>query len=84
MECQSNTSLIYVNGKERVMGWYMNMVGKVKVLDTPMFLLFVSAKAFGGMAIGIIIAPYVGNIGWWVLVLAIIISIPVMRKILKK
>ena len=66
------------------MGWYMNMVGKVKALDTPMFLLFVSAKALGGMAIGIIIAPYVGNIGWWVFLLAIIISIPVMRKILKK
>ena len=66
------------------MGWYMKMVERVKALDTPMFLLFVSVKALGALAIGIIIAPYVGNIGWWVLVAAIIISIPVMLKVFKK
>lgn len=65
------------------MGWYIKMVERVKALDTPMFILFVSAKALGGMAIGIIIAPYVGNIGWWVLAAAVIISIPVMLKIFK-
>ena len=65
------------------MGWYIRMVKRVKALDTPMFILFVSAKALGGLAIGIIIAPYVGRIGWWVLVAAIIISIPVMLKVLK-
>ena len=66
------------------MGWYMSMVEKVKALDTPMFMLFVSAKALGGVAIGILIAPYVGRIGWWVMLAAIIISIPVMMKIFKK
>jgi hypothetical protein len=66
------------------MGWYMSMVEKVKALDTPMFILFVSAKALGGLAIGIMIAPYVGRIGWWVLASAIIISIPVMIKIFKR
>ena len=66
------------------MGWYMKMVERVKVLDTPMFVLFVSVKALGALAIGIIIAPYVGRIGWWVLVTAIIVSIPVMLKVFKK
>ncbi|MFA5143260.1 MAG: hypothetical protein WC522_03715 [Candidatus Omnitrophota bacterium] len=71
-------------GKEPAMGWYMKMVERVKALDTPMFMLFVSVKALGGLAIGIIIAPYVGRIGWWVLLAAIIISIPLMLKIFKK
>ena len=66
------------------MGWYIKMIDKVKALDTPMFVLFVGAKALGGLAIGIIIAPYVGRIGWWVMLGAIIISIPVMLKIFKK
>ena len=66
------------------MGWYMKMVDRVRALDNPTFLLYVSAKSIGGMAIGIIIAPYVGRIGWWVLVVAIIISIPVMIKIFKR
>ena len=66
------------------MGLYMRMVEKVKALDTPMFMLFVSVKALGAFAIGIIIAPYVGRIGWWVLLAAIIISIPVMVKVFSK
>ncbi|MHC9540751.1 MAG: hypothetical protein AB9903_14700 [Vulcanimicrobiota bacterium] len=66
------------------MGWYIKMVEKLKALDTPMFLLFVCAKVLGGLAIGIIIAPYVGRIGWWVLCAAVIISIPVMIRIFKK
>ena len=65
------------------MGWYMKMAERVKALDTPMFMLFVFAKGLGGMAIGIIIAPYVGNIGWWALVAAVIISIPLMLRIFK-
>jgi len=65
------------------MGWYIKMVERVKALDTPMFMLFVGVKALGSLAIGIIIAPYVGRIGWWVLLAAIIISIPLMFKIFK-
>lgn len=67
-----------------ILGWYMIMVNKVKGLDTPTFILFVLAKALGGLAIGILIAPYVGNIGWWVLLASFIISTPVLSKILKK
>lgn len=66
------------------MGWYMKMVDKVKALDTPMFILFVSVKALGGLAIGVIIAPYVGRIGWWILAAVVIMSIPVMLKVFKK
>ena len=66
------------------MGWYIKMVEKIKTLDNPLFILFVSSKALGGLAIGIIIAPYVGRIGWWVLLAAFIISIPVMIKIFNK
>jgi len=63
------------------MGWYMDTVGKVKRLETPFFILYVTAKVLGGVAIGILIAPYVGRIGWWVMLAAVVISIPVMRKI---
>ncbi|MDQ7825217.1 MAG: hypothetical protein RDV48_20615 [Candidatus Eremiobacteraeota bacterium] len=70
--------------QEDNMGWYIKMVDKLKALDTPMFLLFVSAKVLGGLAIGIMIAPYVGRIGWWVMLAAVIISIPVMIKIFKR
>ena len=64
--------------------WYADKVEKIKRLDTPMFILFVSVKVLGGLAIGIIIAPYVGNIGWWVLLAALVLSIPVLSKIFKK
>lgn len=67
-----------------IVGWYMSMINKVKGLDTPTFILFVLAKVLGGLAIGILIAPYVGNIGWWALLAAFIISIPVLSKIFKK
>ncbi len=64
--------------------WYADKIQKVKGLDTPIFVMFVALKALGGMAIGIIIAPYVGNIGWWVLLAAFILAIPVMIKIFAK
>lgn len=67
-----------------LVSWYVEKIEEIKKLDTPLFVLFVGIKALGGLAIGIIIAPYVGNIGWWVLLAAIILSIPLMLKILKK
>lgn len=67
-----------------LMGWYANRVERIKRLDTPAFILFVSMKVLGGLAIGIIIAPYVGNIGWWVLLAAFLLSIPILPKIFKK
>lgn len=67
-----------------IIGWYAGKVEKLKGLDTPMFVLFVFCKALGGLAIGIIIAPYVGNIGWWVFLAAILLAIPVMLKLFKK
>ncbi|MBP7055401.1 MAG: hypothetical protein KBB52_00915 [Candidatus Omnitrophica bacterium] len=66
----------------RIIRWYGEMLKRIKGLDNPLFFLFVSAKALGGLAIGIIISPYVGNIGWWVLCAALLISIPVFLKIL--
>ena len=47
------------------------------------FAVFIAWRMLGGVAIGIIIAPYVGNIGWWVLLAAFIIAIPLMIKIFK-
>ncbi len=67
-----------------IVSWYAANVEKIKKLDTPSFIMFVSMKVLGGVAIGIIIAPYVGNIGWWVLLAAILLSIPLMMKIFKK
>jgi len=66
------------------MGWYIDRVRKVKGLDDPMFVLFVFSKVLGGVAIGILIAPYVGTVGWWVLAAAIIVAIPVLPKLFKK
>ena len=34
------------------MGWYMDTVGKVKRLETPFFILYVTAKVLGGVAMG--------------------------------
>lgn len=67
-----------------IVKWYADRIEKIRKLDTPSFVLFVSMKVLGGVAIGIIIAPYVGNIGWWVLLAAILLSIPLMIKIFKK
>lgn len=64
--------------------WYADKIDRIKRLDTPMFVLFVSAKALGGMAIGILIAPYVGNIGWWVLLASFVIAIPIIMKMFQK
>lgn len=67
-----------------IAGWYSEKIGRIKKLPTPLFILFVSAKALGGVAIGIIVAPYVGAIGWWVMLAALALSIPVISQITKK
>lgn len=66
-----------------IVSWYADKVGKIKRLETPWFVAFVALKVLGGVAIGIIIAPYVGNVGWWVLLAAILLSIPLMPKLFK-
>jgi hypothetical protein len=63
--------------------WYVDKIDKVKKLDTPMFVLYVGVKSLGAFAIGIIIAPYVGKIGWWVLAAALLLSVPILLKVLR-
>lgn len=73
-----------LNIKEGNMGWYAKKIQQIKGLDTPKFIMLVTSKSMGGLAIGILIAPYVGQIGWWVMLAAVIIAVPPMIDVFGK
>ena len=64
------------------MGWYGEKVEKLKNLSNPYALLYVTAKAIGGISIGILLATWIATWTWWIfMVIACVISIPVLWKL---
>lgn len=52
-----------------------SLIGGVKKLSTPMFVLFVLSKLFVGIGIGVLLVEYLGAYGWWFLIVGVIASI---------
>ena len=63
------------------MNWYSDNIEKIKQLSTPYFMLYVTAKAIGGVGIGVLLANWLPLWTWWVfMVIAVIIAIPIYFK----
>jgi len=54
---------------------------KIKQLSTPYFVLYVTAKAIGGVGVGVLIANWLPLWTWWIfIVIAVVIAIPIYYK----
>lgn len=62
----------------------MNMVDKVKGLPTPLFMLHFFSKMVFVFGLGILLASRLEGLGWWIIGLGVVLSIPTAIKILTK
>jgi hypothetical protein len=72
----------------KVFDWYCGRVRRVQQLSLRGFFLFLLAKVWGGVAIGILMASYISGInwvaiGWGLAVVSILLSLPVLPKIFR-
>jgi hypothetical protein len=68
--------------------WYLDRILATQKLPLKEYFLFFLGKILGGFAIGLLLASYLtevdwASVGWIVLVVALLISVPAMPKILK-
>lgn len=63
------------------MNWYSDSIEKIKQLSTPYFVLYVTAKAIGGVGMGVLLANWLPLWAWWIfIVIAVLIAIPIYLK----
>ncbi len=60
------------------------MVDKVKGLPTPLFMLHFFSKMVFVFGLGILLASRLEGLGWWIIGLGVVLSIPTAIKILTK
>ena len=61
------------------MGWYGDKIEKLRGLPNPYAFLYVTAKVFGGVSIGVLLANWLPIWTWWIfMIIALVIAIPVM------
>ncbi len=53
----------------------MNLIEKVKNLDSIMFIFFFASKVLIAMGIGVLFAPYLKGVMWLLLLVGIVLSI---------
>ena len=67
------------------MSWYGDKVAKLRNSSNSNFLLYVTAKALGGVSIGLLLANWLSPGTWWIfMVIACVIAIPVVRKLFSR
>ena len=67
------------------MGWYGDKIEKLKNLPNPYALWYVTAKFLAGVGIGVLLATWIATWTWWIfIVIACVISIPVIWKLFSK
>jgi hypothetical protein len=63
------------------MDWYRRNIEKLQQLSTPYFVLYATAKAIGGLGVGVLLANWLPTWTWWIfIVIALIIAIPIYIK----
>ena len=60
----------------------MSLPDGVRKLETPMLVLFVFSKFLIGLGLGVLLATYLLDWGWWLLLAGILLSIPPAIKII--
>ncbi len=64
------------------MHWYGRNIEKLQQLSTPCFVLYVTAKALGGVGVDVLLANWLPAWTWWILIVAALaIAIPIYIKV---
>ncbi|MDD5644096.1 MAG: hypothetical protein PHO00_01445 [bacterium] len=61
-----------------------DLIGGVKKLSSPMFIIFVVSKILVGVGLGILLVKYLVPYGWWFLVTGIVLSLICLILAIKK
>ncbi|MBN2190297.1 MAG: hypothetical protein JW728_03705 [Candidatus Aureabacteria bacterium] len=61
-----------------------DLIGGVKKLSSPMFVIFVVSKILVGAGLGILLVAYLASYGWWFLVTGIVLSLICLILAIKK
>lgn len=61
----------------------MSIVDNLRKLPTPLLVLHIASKAIIGFGLGIMFARQLSNLGGWIILLGIILSIPPVYKIFR-
>ena len=59
----------------------MGIIDKVKSLPTPLFILHFASKAVIALGLGVLLASQLEGLGWWIVGLGFVLSIPAAIKI---
>lgn len=59
----------------------MCVLDKIKALPAPLFVLHFASKAIIAFGLGIILASYLQGLGWWIVGLGVVLSMPALSKI---
>jgi len=62
----------------------MGIVDKVKGLPTPLFILHFASKAVIAFGLGVLLANQIEGLGWLIVGLGLVLSIPAAIKIFTK
>ena len=62
----------------------MGIIDKVRGLPTPLFMLHFFSKMLFVFGLGILLGSRLEGLGWWLIGLGIVLSIPTAVKILTK
>lgn len=60
----------------------MSMIDKLRQLPTTSLMLIIAGKFFAGVGIGVLLINYLAGYGWWLILLAVITSLPGAYRIL--
>lgn len=62
----------------------MGMIERCKQLPKPVFVLHVIARLLLGIGVGIFAAQYMPSSGWWVILAAVILALPMKYQLADK
>lgn len=60
----------------------MNLINRFRKLPIPILILHITAKFVFGVGLGVLLANYLSGFGSWIILLALIMSIPGAYKVL--
>jgi hypothetical protein len=61
----------------------MGIIESFRKLPLPLLSLHITAKFLAGIGVGVLLADYLNGLGWWLILLAVLISVPSAYRILK-
>ena len=62
----------------------MSLIDKVRGLPTPILVLFIASKLIIGVGLGVLLASCIAGLGWWIVIVGVLMSVPGALKIFSK